>query len=361
MIIRRYVRSEVYKSVAAILLVLLLIFTLQRFVYYLRDAAAGELSSELVGILLAFQIPRILGLLLPLAVFLGVLLALGRMYADHEITVLRACGLGQDWLLRVLLVPMVVVALLSLSMTLYLTPWAQARQEEQLAREMAQRDVALLQAGRFQKTADGRGILFVEKKDGNGELENIFLAQLPKAESEPYVVVSSLAGKITRSEEGSRFLLLKKGQQWLLENNREADHGLGRKTDFDEYLSGVPDRTMNRRSRSVDAMSLEQLLSEASPKHIAELQWRVSMGLSVLILAAVAVPLARVRPREGRYARILPALIFYMLYLLLLIVSRNAVEREQIEPVFGLWWVHVVALLYLSFEMGWWSRWRRAS
>ena len=68
------------------------------------------------------------------------------------------------------------------------------------------------------------------------------------------------------------------------------------------------------------------------------------------VLTLLGVPLSKVDPRQGRFARLVPAALLYGLYFMLLQVSRDALEDGDIPAVIGLWWVHAVffiAGLYL--------------
>ena len=95
------------------------------------------------------------------------------------------------------------------------------------------------------------------------------------------------------------------------------------------------------------------LLKAESNAGVAELQWRLSLVLMVPILVFLAVPLARVNPREGRFARIAPALLLCFLYLVLLSAARSNVESGSLDPALGLFWVHAgFAILALIFYRG---------
>ena len=70
-----------------------------------------------------------------------------------------------------------------------------------------------------------------------------------------------------------------------------------------------------------------------NPAAAAELQWRFALPISVLMLALLAIPLSHVRPRQGRYSHILPAILIYIVYMNLLFIARNWVERNGARSV----------------------------
>jgi lipopolysaccharide export system permease protein len=94
-----------------------------------------------------------------------------------------------------------------------------------------------------------------------------------------------------------------------------------------------------------------ELSSSRDNVDMAEFQWRMSTSLSALLLALLAIPLSRSRPRQGQYARIIGALIIYALYFNLLNVSRTWVEQGT---MLSIWWAPgLLALLVLILYLPW--------
>ncbi len=352
MILTTYLRQEVVKTALGILLVLILIFSLQRFVYYLGDAAAGQLSTALIGKLLLLQIPKIFALLLPLSLFLGAMIALGRMYADQEITVMRACGIGQLSIAQSLLKPAVIFMLFSLLMGLWITPWAGEQQYLILDKQAAEKDVTLLVPGRFQESSDGHSIIYIQEQSGDGNLANIFMARKDPQQSDEIRVIVAETGQIITEENNDKYISLKQGRRYAGEPGR-ADFKIAA---FDEYLARFQESKGDKRQRKLVAVSSSQLLSDADPASTAELQWRISTGISTLILLMLAVPLARVKPRQEKFAKIGPGLLIYIVYLTLMILAKNWLENEIIPGFVGLWWVHLLMLIFVFWKLDLFTR-----
>jgi lipopolysaccharide export system permease protein len=110
-----------------------------------------------------------------------------------------------------------------------------------------------------------------------------------------------------------------------------------------------------------------QLLGSIDARDQAELQQRLSTPVMALILAILAVPLARLRPRQGRYARVGYFILVYLLYKGVLVVAGESVGRGQVPAWLGMWWVHgvVLSLALLAWwradRMRWWRRHQEAS
>ena len=99
-----------------------------------------------------------------------------------------------------------------------------------------------------------------------------------------------------------------------------------------------------------DTKPTRQLLGSDNPADIAQLQFRTSTPLMALVLTLIAVPLSRLRPRQGRYARVGFAIVVYFVYSNLLSATKVWLEKGDLSPAIGVWWIHLAAFglgLYL--------------
>ncbi|HDL4644004.1 TPA: LptF/LptG family permease, partial [Mannheimia haemolytica] len=149
MILSRYLTKEIFKSQLAILFILLLIFFCQQLVRVLSSAVSGKVPADLVVSLLGLGMPTMAQLMLPLSLFIALLLTLGRFYAESEITVMRACGIGQGLLVKVAMFLSIFTTALAVYNVFWLTPWAINKQSEMLAEAKANPRFAALSAGQF--------------------------------------------------------------------------------------------------------------------------------------------------------------------------------------------------------------------
>jgi lipopolysaccharide export system permease protein len=95
-----------------------------------------------------------------------------------------------------------------------------------------------------------------------------------------------------------------------------------------------------------DTKPTSELWGSGSPVDIAQLQFRASSPIMALVLTLVAVPLSRLRPRQGRYARVGFAIIVYFVYSNLRSASKVWVEKGTLSPAIGVWWVHLLLLAF---------------
>ncbi|GAW96660.1 MULTISPECIES: LPS export ABC transporter permease LptF [Colwellia] len=350
MIIFRYLLKEVAKTQLAVFFVLMTIFISQKFVRVLGDASEGSIPGQLVMTFIALKIPDLAGFILPLSLFLGVLLAYGRIYADSEMTVLHACGVSEWYVVRVTLVLAVITAIVTGIFTLYLAPLASEYQYQVKEELAADSGLSALVSGRFQQTGNQDAVVFIHDKDREtNSFNKVFVAQLPKGEhSGASIINSSLVyartGRVYEDESGSQQLVLGDGIRY----HRDADSGEFQSVAFDKYYIQIKDQEVEHQHRKLSALTTLELYNNDNPElesaYRATIQWRMSFPLICIILIFIAVPLSVVNPRQGKFGKLLPALMLFLGYLLLLTSMRSAIEKNAIPSVIGLWPVHISAL-----------------
>ena len=349
-IIFRYLLKEVAKTQLAVFVVLMTIFISQKFVRVLGDASEGSIPGQLVMTFIALKIPDLASFILPLSLFLGVLLAYGRIYADSEMTVLHACGVSEWYVVRVTLVLAVITAFLTGLFTLYLAPMASEYQYQVKEELAADSGLSALVSGRFQQTGNQDAVVFIHDKNRDtNSLNKVFVAQLPETDDiRASIINSSLVyakhGQVFEDELGSQQLVLDDGIRY----HRDIDSGEFQSVAFDKYYIQIKDQEVEHQNRKLNALSTLELFKNEVPEleaaYRATIQWRIAFPLACIILIFIAVPLSVVNPRQGKFAKMLPALMMFLGYLLLLTSMRSAIEKNAIPSVVGLWPVHISAL-----------------
>ncbi len=346
MIIFRYLLKEVAKTQMAVFFILMTIFISQKFVTVLGDASEGGIPGHLVMVFIGLKIPELAGMMLPLSLFLGVLLAYGRIYADSEMTVLHACGVSEWYVVRVTLILSLVTAIVTGIFTLYLAPMSaeyEVKVKEQLASDSG---LSTIVSGRFQNTGNQKAVVFVESKNRDDDsLEKVFVAQLPSGKhSHEAVINASLVyakkGLVLEEDSGSQRLILEDGTRY----QSDPENGEFRSVSFSKYYIEIQEQEVKHKRRKLSAVPTEELLNNPIPEARAAIQWRLSFPIACLILTLIAVPLSVVNPRQGKFGKLLPALLLFLGYFLLLTAIRSGIEGQKIPSLVGLWPIHILAL-----------------
>lgn len=346
MILFRYLTREILLTMLAVTFTLLVIVVSSRLVAYLGSAAAGNLPPGLVFSVILFRLPGFLELIMPLAFFVSVLLALGRLYVDSEMVVISACGIGPRRLLAMILAPALLVAVAVGCISLWVTPYTTLRVQEMLNDVKNESGLDLLSAGRFRVINQGRGrVTYVDHVDpDSGEMLGVFAADRyieSDGSSRQVILVAERGHTETDSETGQRFLVLGKGTRYLGQPG-ELDFQV---MDFAKLGQVMEQSEAAPLYRKQNTLTTDELLRSPLPESKATLQWRVSLALLVLVSTAIAVALARTDHRRGRYSKLFPAFLLFMTYLVLLNAAREAVSKHRLPDEIGLWPVHAVFLL----------------
>ncbi|GAA4871727.1 LPS export ABC transporter permease LptF [Ferrimonas pelagia] len=342
MIVLRYLLREAFRAQIAVLAVLITVFISQQFVRILADAAEGQFPGKLVVTLLALNLPELLSLILPLSLFLGVMMAHGRMYAESEMTVLHAVGISEWYVTRVTLLLAFIMAILSGTTALWVAPWAQEREYQVLEQAESEAGLAALVQGRFQRAANGKGVIYVEGLS-KGNLDTVFVAQVPDADAtttDETALVLANSGRIVEANDGSQRLQLNEGARISGVLNTQEYTQL----EFGSYEMEIKAQESSHKRRKLSAYSMTQLFEDGSAHAWAEIHWRIAVPLSLPLLVLIAVPMSRVNVRQGKFAKMVPAILIYLGYFGLLMAGRKAIENGAIPHQLGLWWIHLTAL-----------------
>lgn len=357
MIILRYLAKEIVKTSLAVLLILLLVAILNKFSSLIAKAALGEIPPYLLFELILLLIPELLAFLMPLSLFLGILLAFGKLYAEQEMVAYFACGFGWKGLTKVAGLMSFIVLFLVAVLTLWGVPVSQNARESALAGQKISLALQTLTPGKFHQVPGKKMVFYFESKDDETHyLEKLFIAEeglTSGALISSKTIIAADQGKAIEKD-GFWYLELQKGHQYKA---NEVLH-------FEKYgklLDSEPAALPSQYHRNMPTM---QLFSSKQPSYLAELQWRLSMPLTAPVLAIWGLCLSRVSPREGRFGKILPAIFIFIVYFQLLSLSKRWIVAGVLPGFIGVWWVHLmfaaVGILWLLQQSGYWQRQRYA-
>ena len=306
MLIFRYLMKETIKSQVAVFMLLMAIFITQKFVRVLADASEGEIPANLVLGFLALHAPVLASLVLPLSLFLGIMLAHGRLYVDSEMSVMRACGISEWYITRVMLILALLMSVVTAGLTLWLTPLSVESTYQLEEKVGAQSGLTSLIPGRFQQTSNQQAVIFVHEIDNSENvLRKVFVAQRDaELDSQGIRIVYANSGGIQEQTDGAEKLILKQGKQYEGELGRQ-DY---RVVEFEEYQIQIAEQQAEKKRRKLSAYPTTTLINDPSIDALAELHWRIAIPLSLPFLVLIAVPLSAADPRQGRFGKMFPAL-----------------------------------------------------
>ncbi|MDO6461396.1 LPS export ABC transporter permease LptF [Granulosicoccaceae sp. 1_MG-2023] len=355
--IEKYLLREILVTWGAVTLVLLLIMLGNVLAGSLGRASEGNLSADLVFIFVAVKSVGLLVTLIPLGLYLGILLAFGRLYRDSEMSALFACGVGLVNVFRPAMVAGAIGVAIITALTIWVNPWA-AGYEQRIKAGLSERSALdFLTAGKFVESQDATGVFFIQSaNEDKTHFEQVFVHRAGEDGSRQVEIAES-AYYESDDESGDEFMIFRNGQT-ATGTPGEPDYI---ESHFETHGVLIPRIDPREPRLRAAAKSLSELWASDSAGDKAELQWRISIPLASLILAMLAVPLSHTSPRQGRYAKIAVAILIYIPYSNLLVLARKWLADEKVPMLLGLWWVHGVVLcvlLYLLIRRTGWTWFR---
>lgn len=307
---------------------------------YLSRAANGGISGSIIIKLMMLEMPNLLGLLLPLGFYVAMLVAYGRLYAESEMTVLQACGYGPNRLLGHSMIMAFVVASIVFVIMIWLSPHIAVERTKLLRSSGVQTLIQTIVPERFHATGGGRQVFYVESvARDHTKAENIFLARQSRKKNH-------MGWDILWAESASVYEDEKTSEEFLVLNNGREYEGVPGEADFQvsefsKFEARLPHPVVDT-AKDYRTLPTAQLLPFFNPdlRKAAELQWRLSVPIMVLTLTLVALPLSRVNPRSGKFAKILPAILIFIVYANFMFVTRNWIISGKLPPWIGMFGLH---------------------
>jgi lipopolysaccharide export system permease protein len=355
LILHRAFSREVLQNTGAVAVLVLAIFLVIRVVGYFRLVAEGIIPTNSVLTLLVLRLLSHLDIIAPLAVYVAMLLVLGRWSRDRETVVAAAAGLGMASFLRPAFYLLIILGIVIGGFSLYLSPLA-LRSGDHVEHEFRSRsETSGIVPGVFTENLGGDGVYFVESYDPDEDLyRNIFGWAL--SEGSEGVVIASTAKKTAAEAGKGKYLLLHEGVRY---DGRPGESGY-QSIEFETYsllidgrpipqsrtrLAGLGTSTLWDRIRKLRRLPATISQERAILEYRSELHWRLSKIAILPILMVLALALGYGGQSQNRVLMMVGALMTYFAYAnlggYLVALSR----RGHAEPLTLLWFLHLLVAL----------------
>jgi lipopolysaccharide export system permease protein len=347
-VLDKMIIKELFQTVTAVLVVLVVIIVSRKFIKVLAQAIEGNIANETVMTLLGLKIVIATTTFLPAALFMAILMVLGRMYREQEMAAISSAGGSVFTIYRAIFMLVVPLSVAGMGLSMLASPWAEAKTEQLMHHDKQDADLRGIAAGRFSEYSDGELIFYTENVDDEGRMHKVFVQN---KQGEKTGVVNAEYGWL-KNLPGGLYLVLENG---------ERIQGIPGNKDFTvetfaEYAVLIEKKaTILNLGR--EAITTENLWLSPELRDIAELQDRVSTPLGVMLLAFLAVPLAKLSPRGGIYGSMLVAFGIYFVYGNLQRVNHSWVISGALPSWLGYFWMDslllVLGLFMLMRLYGW--------
>lgn len=346
----RYLLGEFAQSTFAALVVLLIVSLGGVFTDVLTDITRGRVPAGMMFAQLGLVLVNWLPIILPLALMIGLMLAVGRLYRDSEMPVMASIGVGPRRLLRPLMgLVLPVVAVVALA-SLWLGPWAERVSKRMISEANRSLILAGLEPGRFTSLPNG-GVVFVGSMSEDGSrFGRVFVY---RQNDDRLDLVTSNRGELQVAEDGRRYLLLRDGFE--VEGPQGGDALDFRLMRYARNEVELPTGDTRYDPNDPELLPTTALLGDPRPQANAQLHSRIAPPLLALAFALMAIPLARSTPRQARYGRVVMGFLAYLVATNLIQMGTNWLEDGKVPAALGLWWLVgplMAIALWLYFSDG---------
>ena len=357
MILRRYMTQQVAANTAIVLLFLMALMLGGRLIRYFGIAAEGRLDVGLLFTIIGYNIPTFLELILPLSFFIALMLVLGRMYVEQEMSVLFASGISRGRLTR-LMIPLITgLFVFQMGISLWAKPWGLSNSEHIWQTQSLGSLLDLVRPKTF--ISSGNYHLYVDEFDKEKrELKNIYVVQQQtdksgKIAKNDVIITATRAYQVpSKDTDSSMQLDLFQGRRYELGTNNAKYN----QASFEKYRITLEKPASEKITETnVETQTTAKLLANTQkPEVKAELGYRFTMPWLIIIAAMLATPLSQVRPRQGRWLRLLPSVLIFASCAISIISLRTAIGKERISEYAYIWLI--VGFIAFALLLNWQSR-----
>ena len=347
--IARYIRRNLVTLFFAIFFILGLVVFGNRIVLTVQESFERGIPFQELMPLVSLNMIRDLTLILTLSLFLAIILSISQLYKNSEAIVMNSMGLSDKHFIVFIQPPVLLTFVIIFFLTIYAVPWA--KQQKNIVEEESKNasEFSFITEGEFVEKKQGDIVIYASESKtldtvGEQNMEEIFIYASNKGK--PVIVLASEAKKYIDSTNNSIYLRLKDGVRYQGIPSDENINILNFDIYDIEIVSGELQKSLAIYTK-IEGKSTFDLIKEGGSYANAELQWRLSQPIMVLILSVFGVFLGKASPRSGKGVNLLIGVIVFMLYNNALLIAKSAVELSQMDPVIGLWGVHLLVLMFL--------------
>ena len=348
-IISRYLLSNLIVFFFAITFIIVLIVFGNQFVLTAQESISFGIPIKELMPLVGFNMLRDIPIILTLSLFLSIIITLSQLYKNSEAVVMNSIGLGDKNFMNLIKPIVFFIFIIIFYLTIFAVPWAKQQKSYAEDETVNASEFSFITEGKFENFKNGEIVFYASESKvndiaGEQNMEEIFIYALDN--QNPIIVLASEAKKYTDAKNDSIYLRLKNGTRYEgLPGNENINILNFEKYDL-EIVPGDVQKSITSLSEIEEKNTID-LLREGGLKANAEIQWRISQPISVLILSIFGVFLGKSSPRTGKGINLIIGVVVFMLYNNSLLVAKNAIETGQLSPFIGMWSIHLLLLLIL--------------
>jgi lipopolysaccharide export system permease protein len=335
-VLDKMIALDILKTLLSVWTVIVVIVVSRKFIKILDKAVEGHVSNDTLLTILGLKTVTSSISLLPAATFMALLMVLGRLYKDQEMSAIATAGGGAGTLYRAVFLLVFPLSIISFGLSIYVSPWAENRTQGILHQDEQTSDIRGIAAGKFSEYSRGDLVFYVENITAEKKMHSVFVQNRKKHK------LSIISAELGRFEElpGGRYMIFENGER-IQGRPGDYDYTIEK---FKEYAVKIEESTLPL-SATPRAASSNTLWKSKGKRELAELQDRLTVPVGILLLGFIAVPLSRISPRGGVYGSMLMGFLVYFSYGNLSGVVQSWVIKGAIPTWPGMFWVNLLLFL----------------
>lgn len=348
-LISKYLIRNLIIFFSGITFIIALIVFGNQFVLTVQESVQHGIPIQELMPLVGLNMLRDIPIILTLSLFLSIIISISQLYKNSEAVVMNSIGIGDKSFISSIQPIIVFSFIIVFILSIFAVPWAKQQKNIAEDKTLNASEFSFITEGKFETFKNGDIVFYASESENidaanEQNMEEIFIYAIDN--ENPVIVLASKATKYVDNISKSIYLRLKDGVRYQgLPGSNNINI-----LDFELYdleiVSGDIQKTISDFSE-IEEKSTFELIKEGGPLANAEVQWRFSQPISILILSILGVYLGKSSPRTGKGINILIGLVFFMLYNNGLLIAKTSIENNELNPFIGLWSIHILLAIFL--------------
>ncbi len=334
-VLDKMIAQDFLKTLLSVWVVIVIIIVSRKFIKILDKAIDGQISNDTLLTILGLKTITASISLLPAAAFMALLMVLGRLYKDQEMSAIAAAGGGAGTLYRSVFITVIPLSLITLVLSLYIGPWAEARIQTIMHQDEQSSDIRSIAAGKFSEYSRGDLVFYVESLSSDKKMNSVFVQDRRKNR----LNIINAEHSYYQELPGGLYMVFENGENI---QGKPGDYNYVIEK-FTEYSVRIEERALST-YLSPSAVDTAKLWQSKVKQNVAELEDRIDKPLGVLLLSFLAVPLSRISPRGGIYGSMMLGFLIYFSYGNFSGVMHSWIVKGKVDNWPGVFWVHLLLL-----------------
>ena len=348
-LISKYLIRNLIIFFSGITFIIALIVFGNQFVLTVQESVQHGIPIQELMPLVGLNMLRDIPIILTLSLFLSIIISISQLYKNSEAVVMNSIGIGDKSFISSIQPIIVFSFIIVFILSIFAVPWAKQQKNIAEDKTLNASEFSFITEGKFETFKNGDIVFYASESENidaanEQNMEEIFIYAIDN--ENPIIVLASKATKYVDNISKSIYLRLKDGVRY---EGLPGSNNINI-LDFELYdleiVSGDIQKTISNFSE-IEEKSTFELIKEGGPLANAEVQWRFSQPISILILSILGVYLGKSSPRTGKGINILIGLVFFMLYNNGLLIAKTSIENNELNPFIGLWSIHILLAIFL--------------